>query len=110
MSDSVLERRGREPLRVFILGATGGTGRALVDQAQKRGHIVTAFVRSPEKLAPLRDRIGVLRGDPRNVDELHAALPGHDAVLSALGPPGLAWISTEGSSPKEVLQDAAIPP
>ncbi len=103
MSDSVLERRGREPLRVFILGATGGTGRALVDQAQKRGHIVTAFVRSPEKLAPLRDRIGVLRGDPRNVDELHAALPGHDAVLSALGPPGLGATTLVGDCARSTV-------
>ena len=82
MTASVLERKCRAPIRVFILGATGGTGRALVDQAQRRGHIVTAFVRSPEKLAPLRDRVAVVRGDPRNVDELRAALPGHDAVLS----------------------------
>ncbi len=37
-------------MRHFILGATGGTGRALIDQARERGHRVTAFVRSPQKL------------------------------------------------------------
>jgi putative NADH-flavin reductase len=76
-------------MRLFILGATGGTGRALVEQAPQRGHRVTAFVRSPHKLGPLRDGVAVLRGDPRNTDELRAALKGHDAVLSALGPTGL---------------------
>jgi uncharacterized protein YbjT (DUF2867 family) len=30
--------------------------------------------------------VRVLRGDPRQVDSLAAALPGHDAVLSAIGP------------------------
>jgi putative NADH-flavin reductase len=30
----------------------------------------------------------VLRGDPLHAAELRAALPDHDAVLSALGPPG----------------------
>jgi uncharacterized protein YbjT (DUF2867 family) len=41
-------------MQLFIIGATGGTGRALVEQASRRGHRVTAFVRSPEKLgAPL---------------------------------------------------------
>ena len=32
-------------MRLFILGATGGTGRQLVDQALESGHEVTAFVR-----------------------------------------------------------------
>ena len=30
-----------------------------------------------------------MRGDPCSADELRAALPGHDAVLSALGPSGI---------------------
>jgi putative NADH-flavin reductase len=75
------------PLRLFILGATGGTGRALLDQARERGHEVTAFVRSPQRLGA-RPGVTMLQGDPRSVAELTAALPGHDAVLSALGPPG----------------------
>lgn len=78
-----------EPRRIFILGATGGIGRALTDQALQRGHTVTAFVRSPGKLGAARSGLEVREGDPRNADELAAALPGHDAVLSALGPPGL---------------------
>src|SRR5205814_1674672 len=74
---------------LFVLGATGGTGRALVEQALGRGHRVTAFVRSPEKLGPPREGLTVIRGDPRNADELRRALPDHEAVLSALGPPGI---------------------
>jgi putative NADH-flavin reductase len=74
-------------MRLFILGATGGTGRALIDQALERGHRVTAFVRSPEKLGSPREGMSVVQGDPRRVDALQAAMPGHDAVLSALGPP-----------------------
>lgn len=91
MGSSVLLGEDREPSRgrVFVLGATGGTGRALVEQARQRGHLVTAFVRSPDKLDPLRDGVTVVRGDPRNAGELIAALPGHEAVLSALGPVGL---------------------
>jgi putative NADH-flavin reductase len=76
-------------MRLFVLGATGGTGRALVEQGCQRGHRVTAFVRSPQKLDPAGDGLTVIRGDPRNADELRAVLPGHDAVLSALGPPGI---------------------
>jgi len=84
---------------LFVLGATGGTGRALVEQALRRGHRVTAFVRSPEKLGPPREGLTAVRGDPRDADELRAALPGHDAVLSALGPPGIG--------PSTVVSDCA---
>src|SRR5215510_991273 len=75
-------------MRILILGATGGTGRALLRQARESGHEVTAFVRSPQKLAALSRVITVRQGDPRSVADLQAVLPGHDAVLSTLGPPG----------------------
>lgn len=73
-------------MRIFIIGATGSTGRQLIDLALARGHAVTAFVRSPAKLeAQAHPRLAVVRGDPHDVDALAAALPGHDAVCSALG-------------------------
>jgi putative NADH-flavin reductase len=75
-------------MRLFILGATGGIGRQLVDQALERHHQVTAFVRSPQKLAAARDGLTVIRGDARNADAMREALAGHDAVLSTLWPPG----------------------
>lgn len=77
-------------MRLFILGATGGIGRQLVNQALERHHRVTAFVRSPQKLGPPRDGLSVIPGDVRNADAMGRALAGHDAVLSALGPSGPA--------------------
>jgi putative NADH-flavin reductase len=85
--------------KILVLGATGGTGRALVDQARERGHLVTAFVRSPEMLDPFRDGVTVVGGDPRDAEALRAALPGHEVVISALGPRGLG--------PTTVVADAA---
>ncbi len=75
--------------RLLILGATGATGRELVDQALVRGHRVTAFVRSPEKLADIRQKIIVCGGDPTDCDELETVLDGQDAVIVALGHRGL---------------------
>jgi putative NADH-flavin reductase len=75
-------------MRLLILGASGGTGLAFIRQARDRGHEITAFVRSPQKLAALANRITIRQGDPRSVTGLQAVIPGHDAVLSALGPPG----------------------
>jgi putative NADH-flavin reductase len=89
--------------RLFILGATGGIGRAMIDQAIERGHAVTAFVRSPEKLGAPRDGLTVLKGDPRDVDELGSALPGHDAVLSSLGPPGAGPTTINSDSARSTV-------
>jgi putative NADH-flavin reductase len=75
-------------MRLLVLGATGGTGRAVIRQAGARGYEITVFVRSPQKLGSLIDRVTVRQGDPRSVAELQQVLPGHVAVLSALGPPG----------------------
>jgi putative NADH-flavin reductase len=76
-------------MNLFILGATGGTGSEVVGQALERGHQVTAFVRSPEKIAHRHDRLRVATGDPRQADRLVKALEGHDAIVSALGPRSL---------------------
>jgi putative NADH-flavin reductase len=76
-------------MRLLIIGATGGTGLQVTRQAVERGYSVTAFVRSPQKLGVLRDRVAVRDGDPRSVSELEAIVPGHDAVISALGPAGV---------------------
>jgi putative NADH-flavin reductase len=73
-------------MKVFLLGATGGTGEELQKQACLRNHQVTAFVRSPEKIAGRDERLTVIGGNPRNANELAAAMVGHDVVLSALGP------------------------
>jgi putative NADH-flavin reductase len=75
-------------MRIFILGATGGIGRELVDQALRRGHRVTAFVRAPRKLGAPHEGLTIVQGDPVSAEAMSASLAGHDAVLSALGPPG----------------------
>jgi nucleoside-diphosphate-sugar epimerase len=83
------ESRHEARMRLFILGATGRTGRALLAQARERDYALTAFVRSPQKLGALQEGVAVRQGDPRSVGELRHALSGHDAVVSALGPTGL---------------------
>ena len=73
-------------MKLVVLGATGGTGLEIVRQAIEHGHSVTAFVRSPERLEPFRDRIAVKQGDLLNSAELERVIKGHDAVLSGFGP------------------------
>ena len=72
-------------MRVLIVGATGGTGRALVAQALERGHRVTAFARKPAKLRLKHEHLDVARGDILDYPSVEAAVRGQDAVLCALG-------------------------
>jgi putative NADH-flavin reductase len=72
-------------MKLFVLGATGKTGSEIIRLALARGHEVTAFVRSPQKLSPAGS-LTIVRGDPHDSKVMAAALPGHDAVLSAIGP------------------------
>src|SRR2546429_3152380 len=76
----------RGNMNLVVLGATGGTGLEIVRQAIEHGHSVTAFVRSPERLKPFRDRITVKQGDLLNSAELERVIKGHDAVVSGFGP------------------------
>lgn len=73
-------------MRLFLLGATGRTGLELVSQGLRRGHEITALVRSPEKIVRRDPALRVVKGDPRSPREVAAALAGNDAVVSALGP------------------------
>jgi putative NADH-flavin reductase len=73
-------------MKLLILGATGGIGIELVRQALGRGHRITAFVRTPDRLREFGNRIRIVTGDPLKVSELAPAIHTHDAVLSAFGP------------------------
>jgi putative NADH-flavin reductase len=70
---------------VLIVGATGGTGRALVAQALERGHVVTALVRDPSALRIDDPRLTVVEGNVLDYGSVETAVRGQDAVLSALG-------------------------
>jgi nucleoside-diphosphate-sugar epimerase len=58
-------------MRVFVAGATGVLGRALVPLLLERGHAVVALARSPEKAASL----AALGAEPARGDLLDPALP-----------------------------------
>ncbi len=90
-------------MRLFILGATGKTGRALVAQGLARGHAITAFGRSGIH-GDSTETFRVLIGSPMRADDLAAALHGHDAVLSALGTRGLGTTSVLADSARATIE------
>ncbi|WP_407666830.1 NAD(P)-dependent oxidoreductase [Microvirga roseola] len=71
-------------MRVLVLGATGGTGREIVREAQAQGHAVTALVRSPERAQGLSG-VHLVAGNACDAPILLKALEECDGVISALG-------------------------
>jgi putative NADH-flavin reductase len=72
-------------MNLLILGSTGGTGHALVEQALEQGHIVTAFARDPAKVRTTHPNLRIAKGDILDYGSVETALRDQDAVLSALG-------------------------
>lgn len=88
-------------MKLFVIGATGRTGREIVQQALERGHQVTAFVRSPETITLRNERLTIVKGNAMDENELFDAMQNHDAVLSALGP-------RKVFKPSSLLRDSAL--
>ncbi len=102
-------------MKLLVLGATGNTGREILDLALARQHHVTAFVRSPQKITQTSPNLSVVPGDPFDLQALAKALQGHDAVLSALGlPPRQAlrpsnFMAESTASIVSAMRTAAVP-
>ncbi|KAG1716767.1 hypothetical protein ID866_365 [Astraeus odoratus] len=76
-------------MRILILGATGGIGVLLIEEAVAAGHTVVVYARSPEKLPErfqAHPQVVVRKGQLTDAQALSDALQDVDAVLSALGP------------------------
>lgn len=80
------EQKAEElPVPLLVFGASGRTGRHVVDQALSSGHTVTAFVRDRRALPARHPKLHVIEGDVLNPDAVDAAMLGQRAVLSTLG-------------------------
>lgn len=72
-------------MKVVILGAAGQIGRLTVAEALAAGHEVTAFARSPERLAA--EGLRLLAGDVTAEADVRAAVEGQEAVVCTFGAP-----------------------
>ncbi len=72
-------------MRTVVFGATGRTGKCLVEQALAQGHAVTAFARDPSKVHVSHERLRVVVGDVLDPAAVERAIEEQDAVLCALG-------------------------
>jgi putative NADH-flavin reductase len=84
-------------IKITIFGATGGTGKQLVEQALEAEYEVVAYARNPSKLNITHEHLTVVQGELSDQALIENAIKGTDAVLSTLGPRG-------GSKNKPITQ------
>lgn len=75
-------------MRIAIFGATGGTGKQLIQQALGAGYEVVAYARNPSKLDIRHEHLKVIQGELADAALIESAVSGVDVVISALGPRG----------------------
>jgi len=95
-------------LKLLVLGATGKTGRLVVEQALEAGHTVTAFARDPADLRMDGEHLTIVNGDARYVDDLRAALKGQDAVINTIGGGERRLISNTTKALVEAMQKSGV--
>jgi putative NADH-flavin reductase len=77
------------PIRLTIFGASGRTGKHLVDQALDLGYEVTAVVRDPDRLEQHGNReLEVVRAYVMDPEAIAPAVARTDAVVTAISGPG----------------------
>ncbi|HKE06836.1 MAG TPA: NAD(P)H-binding protein [Candidatus Acidoferrum sp.] len=77
-------------MKIFLLGATGNSGRRILRLALQRDHEVTAFVRDEAKLLSLVDKpippnLHVSVGDISKPADIARVMVGHDVAINAAG-------------------------
>ena len=77
-------------MRIAVFGASGKTGRLVVEQGLDRGDEVVAFVRDASRFDASHERLEVIEGDARDTDAVADALRGSDGAITvlALAEPG----------------------
>lgn len=73
--------------KVIIFGANGGIGKHAVKHALDRGYLVTAYLRSPEKLELQHENLTIVKGTIDDYKTMLSAVTGQDAVLWCIGIP-----------------------
>lgn len=72
-------------MKIAIFGATGRTGRHILEYVLADGHKVSVLVRNPTKLPPGKYALTIQLGDVLDADAVDDTVFGQEVVVSALG-------------------------
>ena len=71
-------------MKILLLGATGRTGKLVVDEALQRGHELNCLVRDPQKIKSVHERLKVFQGSPEKKSDLEASIKNCEAIINVL--------------------------
>ena len=94
-------------MNVIVFGATGKTGRHVVTTALERGHQVTAFGRSVDRLDISDHSLQVYKGDVFDRESVSGAVAGRDAAIVCIGSTGLRDKTTLADG-TQIVVDAMV--
>lgn len=72
-------------MNIAVFGATGLTGRLVVERALAKGYRVTALVRNSDMVSLKHERLTVNAGSPTSPADVEACVRGADVVIHCLG-------------------------
>lgn len=72
-------------MNIIVFGASGKTGKLVVEQALNLQHKVTAFVRNLTKLQIEHPNLHIIQGDALDEEAVQKAVSGQEVVISCLG-------------------------
>ncbi|WP_027077274.1 NAD(P)-dependent oxidoreductase [Maribacter antarcticus] len=93
-------------MKLLLLGATGRTGKHVLNYALEKGYHVSCLARKPERL-PTHHNLSVFEGNPTNSVDLQKAMEGCKAVVSVLNISRISdfpWANLR--TPKTFLSDS----
>ncbi|WP_322084446.1 SDR family oxidoreductase [Burkholderia sp. BCC1972] len=76
-------------MKLSLFGATGPTGKHIIEEALQQGYTLSVYTRDAKKLESFAGKVEIVVGDLQDRDAIARCIQGADAVISALGPNGL---------------------
>ena len=86
-------------MNVVLYGATGNSGRSILQELVTRGHRVTAVARDTSKLPPT---VTAVQDDLSSAEKIASIIAGADVVISAYAPPAAAPDALLGVTEREI--------
>lgn len=74
-------------MKILIIGATQGVGKALLETSLEENHDVTVLARQPEKIQISHPRLRVVKGDVLDAKSIETVAEGQEAICSCIGVP-----------------------
>ncbi|MGI9536574.1 MAG: NAD(P)-dependent oxidoreductase, partial [Desulfocapsaceae bacterium] len=78
---------GTVNMKILIIGASRGVGKALMEEALKEDHQVRVLARTPDKIESTDPRLDLVQGDVRDLQSVSEAAKDMDIICSCIGVP-----------------------